>query len=90
MHKPKKYLFLEFFQLAKWYDRFACVDGNVISFDEFRPSIKRLTICNKYRYEALEATTTRGPARVFTSEFKGTFLDQEIHLICVDTVYVAK
>ena len=89
-YNGKKYQFLEFFQLAKWYDRFACVDGNVISFDEFRPSIKRLTICNKYRYEALEATTTRGPARVFTSEFKGTFLDQEIHLICVDTVYVAK
>lgn len=89
-YNGKFYTFLEFSQLAAWYDRFACVDGNVISFEEFRPSIKQLDWVSKYHYKELEATVTRGPARVYTSEFKGTFLDQEIHLICVDTVYVAK
>lgn len=71
-----------------WYDRIASVDGELITFEEFRPTIK--DVKNFKTYEEVEATSTRGPARVYTAEAMGTYLGKEMHLISIDTVYVAK
>ena len=71
-----------------WYDRIASIDGELITFEEFRPTIK--DVKNYWDYEEVEATSTRGPARVYTAEATGTYLGKEMHLISIDTVYVAK
>lgn len=71
-----------------WYDRIASIDGELITFEEFRPTIK--DVKNYWDYEEVEATSTRGPARVYTAEVTGTYLGKEMHLISIDTVYVAK
>lgn len=71
-----------------WYDRIASIDGELITFEEFRPTIK--DVKNYFDYEDVEATSTRGPARVYTAEVTGTYLGKEMHLISIDTVYVAK
>lgn len=71
-----------------WYDRIASIDGELITFEEFRPTIK--DVKNFKTYEEVEATSTRGPARVYTAEATGTYLGKEMHLISIDTVYVAK
>ena len=71
-----------------WYDRIASIDGELITFEEFRPTIK--DVKNFKTYEEVEATSTRGPARVYTAEATGTYLGKEMHYISIDTVYVAK
>ena len=71
-----------------WYDRIASIDGELITFEEFRPTLK--DVKDFKSYEEVEATSTRGPARVYTAEVKGTYLGREVHLMSVDTVYVAK
>lgn len=71
-----------------WYDRIASIDGELITFEEFRPTIK--DVKNYFDYEDVEATSTRGPARVYTAEVTGTYLGKEMRLISIDTVYVAK
>ena len=71
-----------------WHDRFFSIDGEVISFEEFRPTIQDTKFATTY--EEVEATSTRGPARVYTAEAKGEYLGKEIHLMIVDTVFVTK
>ena len=74
--------------LLNWYDRFFSIDGEVISFEEYRPVIQDTK--NALTYEEVGATSTRGPARVYTLEAKGKYLEKDIHLMLVDTVYVTK
>ena len=74
--------------LLNWYDRFFSIDGEVISFEEYRPVIQDTK--NALTYEEVCATSTRGPARVYTLEAKGKYLEKDIHLMLVDTVYVTK
>lgn len=69
-----------------WYDRIASMDGELITFEEFRPTIK--DISNFKTYEEVESS--HGPARVYKAEVKGTYLGKEMHLISIDTVYVVK
>lgn len=69
-----------------WHDRFFSIDGEVISFEEFRPTIQDTKFATTY--EEVGATSTRGPARVYTAEAKGEYLGKEIHMMVVDTVYV--
>ena len=74
--------------ILNWYDRFFSIDGEVISFEEYRPVIQDTK--NALTYEEVGATSTRGPARVYTLEAKGKYLEKDIHLMLVDTVYVTK
>ena len=71
-----------------WYDRIASIDGELITFEEFRPTLK--DVKDFKSYEEVEATSTRGPARVYTAEVTGTYLGVNVHLISIDTVYVMK
>ena len=71
-----------------WYDRIASIDGELITFEEFRPTLKDVKDFDSY--EEVEATSTRGPARVYTAEVTGTYLGRDVHLMSVDTVYVAQ
>lgn len=72
--------------ILNWYDRFFSIDGQVIGFEEYRPVVRDTQ--NALTYEEVPATATRGPARVYTLEAKGEYLEKEIHLLLVDTVYV--
>ena len=74
--------------ILNWYDRFFSIDGEVISFEEYRPVVQDTK--NALTYEEVGATSTRGPARVYTLEAKGKYLEKDIHLMLVDTVYVTK
>lgn len=74
--------------ILNWYDRFFSIDGEVISFEEYRPVVQDTQ--NALTYEEVGATSTRGPARVYTLEAKGKYLEKDIHLMLVDTVYVTK
>ncbi|MBQ3238120.1 MAG: hypothetical protein IJA98_03490 [Bacteroidaceae bacterium] len=69
-----------------WYDRIASMDGELITFEEFRPTIK--DISNFWDYEEVESS--HGPARVYKAEATGMYLGKEMHLISIDTVYVVK
>lgn len=69
-----------------WYDRIASMDGELITFEEFRPTIR--DISNFWDYEEVESS--HGPARVYKAEVKGMYLGKEMHLISIDTVYVVK
>lgn len=69
-----------------WYDRIASMDGELITFEEFRPTIK--DISNFWDYEEVESS--HGPARVYKAEVTGMYLGKEMHLISIDTVYVVK
>lgn len=69
-----------------WHDRFMSIDGQIIWFDEYRPSIQDTKFATTF--EEVPATSTRGPARVYTAEAKGEYLGKEIHMMVVDTVYV--
>lgn len=72
--------------ILNWYDRFFSIDGEVISFEEYRPVVRDTQ--NALTYEEVPATANRGPARVYTLEAKGEYLGKEIHLMLVDTVFV--
>lgn len=69
-----------------WHDRFMSIDGQIIWFDEYRPSIQDTKFATTF--EEVPATSTRGPSRVYTAEAKGEYLGKEIHMMIVDTVYV--
>ena len=69
-----------------WYERIASMDGELITFEEFRPTIR--DISNYWDYEEVESS--HGPARVYKAEVKGMYLGKEMHLISIDTVYVVK
>ncbi|MDY4614658.1 MAG: hypothetical protein SO411_02925, partial [Bacteroidaceae bacterium] len=71
---------------AIWYDRIASMDGELITFEEFRPTIK--DISNFWNYEEVESS--HGSARVYKAEHKGMYLGTEIHFLVIDTVYVVK
>ncbi|MBQ8804945.1 MAG: hypothetical protein IJZ68_00550 [Bacteroidaceae bacterium] len=71
-----------------WHDRFFSIDGQVIGFEEYRPTIQDTKFATTY--EEVGATSTRGPARVYTAEAKGEYLGKEIHMMVVDTVFVTK
>lgn len=71
---------------SPWYDRIASMDGELITFEEFRPTIK--DISNFRNYEEVESS--HGPARVYKAEVKGMYLGKEIHYLVIDTVYVVK
>lgn len=72
--------------ILNWYDRFFSIDGEVISFEEYRPIVRDTQ--NALTYEEVPATANRGPARVYTLEAKGEYLGKEIHMMVVDTVFV--
>lgn len=85
-HNGKYYEFIHPSFAVMWYDRIASMDGELITFEEFRPTIK--DISNFKTYEEVESS--HGPARVYKAEATGMYLGKEMHLISIDTVYVVK
>lgn len=85
-HNGKYYEFIHPSFAVMWYDRIASMNGKLITFEEFRPTIR--DISNFWDYEEVESS--HGPARVYKAEVKGTYLGKEMHLISIDTVYVVK
>lgn len=63
------------------YDRFLYIDGQMITFEEYRPV---------YEMNVKEEDTTMpdgSPAKVFTNEVKAKYLGRDFYAATVDTVY---
>lgn len=65
----------------KYYDKFLYIDGQMITFEEYRP-VYEMNVKEE------DATMPDGsPAKVFTNEVKAKYLGRDFYAATIDTIY---